>query len=151
MRSARPKVLHRIAGRSMLAHVLDAVGQAGASRVEVVVGPGRQDVAAEAAAVSQGAGTVEQTERLGTAHAVLRARAALEAGYDDVVVAYADTPLVTGDTFARLRGPLADGAAVTVLGFEADDPTGYGRLGGGAGQLVANPEERDATEAERRN
>ena len=150
MRSARPKVLHRIAGRSMLAHVLDAVGQAGASRVEVVVGPGRQDVAAEAAAVSQGAGTVEQTERLGTAHAVLRARAALEAGYDDVVVAYADTPLVTGDTFARLRGPLADGAAVTVLGFEADDPTGYGRLVVEAGQLVAIREERDATEAERR-
>ena len=150
MRSARPKVLHRIAGRSMLAHVLDAVGQAGASRVEVVVGPGRQDVAAEATAVSRGAGTVEQTDRLGTAHAVLRARAALEAGYDDVVVAYADTPLVTGDTFARLRGPLADGAAVTVLGFEADDPTGYGRLVVEAGQLVAIREERDATEAERR-
>ena len=150
MRSALPKVLHRVAGRSMLAHVLAAVGEAGATRIEVVVGPGRQDVAREAKAFAQGAGTVEQTDRLGTAHAVLQARGALSEGFDDVVVAFADTPLVAPETFARLRRPLADGAAVAVLGFEADDPTGYGRLIVRDGQLAAIREQRDASEEERR-
>src|SRR3712207_9176143 len=69
MRSARPKVLHEIAGRSMLAHVLEAVRGAGASRVAVVVGPERDDVATEARAVIAGADVFVQQERLGTAHA----------------------------------------------------------------------------------
>lgn len=150
MRSALPKVLHKIANRSMLAHVLSAVEGGGASRIEVVLGPGRQDVAREVAALAKGAGTVEQTDRLGTAHAVLHAREALQRPYDDVVVAYADTPLVGADTFARLRGPLSDGAAVTVLGFEAADPTGYGRLLVEDERLLAIREEREASAAERR-
>jgi bifunctional UDP-N-acetylglucosamine pyrophosphorylase/glucosamine-1-phosphate N-acetyltransferase len=150
MRSALPKVLHRIAGRSMLAHVLAAVERAGAERIEVVIGPGRPDVRKETEAFGAGAHTVEQTERLGTAHAVLQARDALAAGLDDVVVAYADTPLVSADTFARLRAPLAEGAAVAVLGFEAADPTGYGRLLTKGGDLVAIREERDASPEERR-
>jgi bifunctional UDP-N-acetylglucosamine pyrophosphorylase/glucosamine-1-phosphate N-acetyltransferase len=73
----------------------------------------------------------------------------LAAGADDVIVAYADTPLVTPSTFARLREPLADGAAVAVLGFEAADPAGYGRLVRRDGDLVAIREERDATPEER--
>ncbi len=150
MRSALPKVLHEIAGRSMLAHVLDAVGGAGASRIEVVVGPGREDVVREARAFSPGAGTVEQRERLGTAHAVLQARQALLEGCDDVVIAYADTPLVTRDTFAKLRRPLAEGAAVAVLGFEAADPAGYGRLLVEDGRLLAIREQRDASGEELR-
>ena len=76
MRSARPKVLHEIAGRSMLAHVLAAVAGAGATRVAVVVGPDRDDVAAEARAALPGVEIFVQRERLGTAHAVLSARAA---------------------------------------------------------------------------
>ena len=150
MRSARPKVLHGIAGRTMLAHVLAAVTAAGADRVEVVAGPGRDDVREETLLRRPDANVTVQAERLGTAHAVLTARAALEAGYDDVVVAYADTPLVTAETFANLRRPLADGAAVVVLGFEAADPTGYGRLLVEDGRLVAIREERDASDAERR-
>ncbi len=150
MRSGLPKVLHRIAGRSMLAHVLGAVAAAGATRVEVVVGPGREDVAREASAAHREAGVAVQVDRLGTAHAVLAARDALALAFDDVVIAYADTPLVTAETFARLRLPLADGAAVAVLGFEAADPTGYGRLVLDGGTLVAIREERDASEAERR-
>jgi bifunctional UDP-N-acetylglucosamine pyrophosphorylase/glucosamine-1-phosphate N-acetyltransferase len=149
MRSALPKVLHRIAGRSMLAHVLTAVQEAGATRVEVVVGPGRGDVANEAISLIPHAKTVEQRERLGTAHAVLQAREALREGLADVVVAYADTPLVSAATFARLRRPLADGAAVAVLGFEAADPTGYGRLLVEDGRLLAIREEREANETER--
>ncbi len=91
-----------------------------------------------------------QTERLGTAHAVLAARAALERGYDDVLIAFADTPLIRPETFAGLRAALADGAAVAALGFVAADPQGYGRLLLGAdGGLAAIREHKDATDAER--
>ena len=128
MKSARPKVLHEIAGRSMLGHVMAAIAAAGATREAVVVGPGRDDVGAEARRFVPDAEIFVQGERLGTAHAVLAARAALERGADDVVIAFADTPLVEPATFERLRAPLADGATVVVLGFEAADPTGYGRL-----------------------
>jgi len=149
MRSSKPKVLHKLAGRSMLGHVLAAVAAAGASRVAVVVGPDREDVAEEAKASSTEAAIFVQRDRLGTAHAVLSAREALAQPTDDVVVAFADTPLVTPETFARLRAPLSEGAAVAVLGFEAADPTGYGRLIMVDGQLSAIREQRDASEAER--
>ncbi len=149
MRSSVPKVLHRIAGRSMLAHVLHAVRAAGADRIAVVVGPNRDDVAAEARTVAPEAEVFVQSERLGTAHAVLAARRALERGADDVMVAFADTPLVTAETFSALRVPLAEGAALAVLGFEARTPTGYGRLIQGGGKLVAIREERDASPEER--
>ena len=150
MRSAQPKVLHEIAGRSMLAHVLAAVGAAGAGRVAVVIGPDRDDVAREAREVSPGAEVFVQQERLGTAHAVLAAESALRQGAEDVVVAFADTPLVEAATFAKLREPLADGVGIAVLGFEARDPTGYGRLIMEGDRLVAIREEQDATDAERR-
>ena len=150
MRSALPKVLHKIAGRSMLAHVLDSVREAGATRVAVVIGPDRDDVAAAVRETLPDAAIFVQAERRGTAHAVLAAREAIAAGADDVVVAYADTPLVTPGTFAALREPLAAGAAVAVLGFEAADPTGYGRLITAGDRLVAIREEGDASEAERR-
>ena len=149
MRSDLPKVLHPIAGRSMLAHVLAAVTKAGAGRLAVVVEPGRDDVA-EVVAEFPGAETFPQAERLGTAHAVLAARAALASGADDVVVAFGDTPLVTAETYARLRAPLAEGAAVAVLAFEARDPTGYGRVLVEDGRVTAIREEKDASAAERR-
>jgi len=150
MRSAKPKVLHEIAGRSMLAHVLALVGAAGAGRVAVVIGPDRDDVAREARKVSPGAEVFVQQERLGTAHAVLAAESALRQGAEDVVVAFADTPLVEAATFAKLREPLADGVGIAVLGFKARDPAGYGRLIMEGDRLVAIREERDATDAERR-
>jgi bifunctional UDP-N-acetylglucosamine pyrophosphorylase / glucosamine-1-phosphate N-acetyltransferase len=149
MKSARPKVLHEIAGRSMLAHVMAAVAEAGATRAAVVVGPGRDDVGAEARRVMPEAEIFVQGERLGTAHAVLAARQALERGADDVVIAFADTPLVGPTTFERLRAPLADGATVVVLGFEAADPAGYGRLLMDKRGLAAIREHKDASEEER--
>lgn len=149
MASSLPKVLHRVAGRSMLGHVLATAGEAGAGGLAVVVGPGREDVAAEARAAVPGVEIFVQAERRGTAHAVLAARTALERGYDDVVVMYGDTPLVEAGTIAALRAPLANGAAVTVLGFRPDDPTGYGRLLTEGGALVAIREEKDATPPER--
>ncbi len=149
MASRLPKVLHQIANRSMLHHVLETTRQAGASRVAVVVGPGREDVAAEALRVRPDAQVFVQEERLGTAHAVLAARAALEQPADDVLVLYADTPLLRPETLARLRAPLAEGAGVAVLGFRPADPTGYGRLLTEGDELVAIREEKDATSEER--
>jgi bifunctional UDP-N-acetylglucosamine pyrophosphorylase / glucosamine-1-phosphate N-acetyltransferase len=149
MRSKRPKVLHAIAGRSLLGHVLTALREAGADRIAVVAEPGREDVAREAQAMAPGARLYPQAERLGTAHAVLAARAALAEPVDDVVVAFGDTPLITGETLRRLRAPLAEGAAVAVLAFEAADPTGYGRVLTEGRRVLAIREHKDATEAER--
>jgi len=86
-----------------------------------------------------------QQERRGTAHAVLAARDAFAAGHDDLLVAFGDTPLISPATFQRLRGPLAQGAAVVVLGFRALDPTGYGRLVTEGDSLVAIREHADAS------
>ncbi len=150
MRSAKPKVLHEVAGRSMVAHVVAAVQAAGAERIALVVGPGRDDVAGVARKLAPDVDVYEQTERLGTAHAVLAARKALEQGFDDVLIAFADTPLIRPETFASLRAALADGAAVAALGFHAADPQGYGRLLlAPDGALTAIREHKDATEAER--
>jgi bifunctional UDP-N-acetylglucosamine pyrophosphorylase / glucosamine-1-phosphate N-acetyltransferase len=132
----------------MLGHVLTAIRQAGASRVAVVIGPGRNDVAREAGAILPDIEIFTQADRLGTAHAVLCAGAALEKPVDDVVIAFADTPLVGADTFERLRAPLAEGAAVVVLGFEAADPAGYGRLLVSDGKLLAIREHKDASAVE---
>lgn len=150
MRSRLPKVLHKVAGRSMLAHAVSAIRSAGMTRLAVVVGPDRADVAEEARKTVADALVFEQRDRLGTAHAVLAARPALEEGADEVIVAFGDTPLVTTESFARLRAAIASGAAVAVLGFEARDPTGYGRLVTEGGRLVAIREEKDATPEERR-
>jgi bifunctional UDP-N-acetylglucosamine pyrophosphorylase/glucosamine-1-phosphate N-acetyltransferase len=147
MRSLRPKALHAIGGRSLLAHTLDAVKKANA--IAVVVGPGQQAVAAEARAREPTADIFVQTERRGTAHAALAAGEAIARGFDDVLVAFADTPLVQSTTFARLRAAVADGAGVAVLGFRPADPTGYGRLVVAGGKLLAIREERDASDAER--
>jgi bifunctional UDP-N-acetylglucosamine pyrophosphorylase/glucosamine-1-phosphate N-acetyltransferase len=150
MKSALPKVLHRIAGRTMLAHALSAVREAGIEEVAIVVGPGRGDVAAEARRVFPSVSVHVQAERRGTAHAVLAAREALGKGHDDVLVLFADTPLIEPATLRHLRQALATGNAVVALGFEAKDPTGYGRLVRDTdGSLMAIREQRDASAAER--
>lgn len=149
MRSDIPKVLHKAAGRTLVGHALAGALEAGATALAVVVGPGREDVAAEARRLAPEASVHVQTERRGTAHAVLAAREAIARGFDDVLIVYGDTPLVRPETLARLRAPLAHGASVVVLGFEAEDPTGYGRLISQGQSLVAIREEKDASEEER--
>jgi bifunctional UDP-N-acetylglucosamine pyrophosphorylase/glucosamine-1-phosphate N-acetyltransferase len=149
MRSTRPKVLHAIGGETMLAHVLRAVAKAGGARVAVVIGPEQTAVAAEARRIVPDADIFEQSERRGTAHAVLAAKAALVKGADDILVLFGDTPLVAADVLMRLRGALAGGASVALLGFRPADPTGYGRLLMQGDELVAVREERDATPAEK--
>jgi bifunctional UDP-N-acetylglucosamine pyrophosphorylase/glucosamine-1-phosphate N-acetyltransferase len=150
MKSAEPKVLHKIAGQSMLAHVLATVSDANGD-VAVVVAPGMDAVAAEAQRVTPGARVFVQALQQGTADAVLAARPALDGHRGDVVVLYADTPLIRPETVARLRTALDAGANIAVLGFRAKDPTGYGRLlTDQKGTLSAIREEKDASEAERR-
>ncbi len=149
MRSSRPKVLHEVAGRSLLAHVLSAVSGSGATATAVVVGPQHDAVAAEAERTSPGVKIFVQRERLGTAHAVLAAKAALEKRADDVIIVYGDTPLIRQTTLERLREPLAQGVAVAVLAFRPSDPKGYGRLLTSGDELLAIREEADATPRER--
>jgi bifunctional UDP-N-acetylglucosamine pyrophosphorylase/glucosamine-1-phosphate N-acetyltransferase len=90
-----------------------------------------------------------QKERRGTAHAVLAAKAALAQGADDIVVVFGDTPLIQPQTLEKLRGAIADRAAVAVLGFKPADPSGYGRLVTQGTELLAIVEHADATEQER--
>ena len=150
MRSAIPKVLHGIAGRSMLAHVLAIARSAGAAsspwwwrRAWRPSGRGSQDGA--------GHRVFEQATQAGTGHAALAARPALERHKGDVIVLFADTPLVEPATLRRLVGALDAGAQIAALGFEAPDAEGYGRLiVGHDGVVQAIREDRDATEAERR-
>jgi len=150
MHSALPKVLHPIAGRSMLAHVLGAVRGAHAEACAVVVGPNAEAVADEARRVLSKADVFVQTERHGTAHAVLAARAAIKKGADDIVVVFGDTPLITADTLKRLRAAIDHHASVAVLGFRPANPTGYGRLITNGHRLVAIREEKDASDSERK-
>jgi bifunctional UDP-N-acetylglucosamine pyrophosphorylase / glucosamine-1-phosphate N-acetyltransferase len=149
MRSARPKVLHAIAGRSLLGHVLAAIDSAPGTGTAVVIGPDQEAVAKEVGRLAPGAGVFVQSERRGTAHAALAAREAIAEGYDDVLVVFTDTPLVRRETLGRLRGALAGGAAVAALGFRAVDPAGYGRMVVESGTLVAIREDRDASAQER--
>jgi bifunctional UDP-N-acetylglucosamine pyrophosphorylase/glucosamine-1-phosphate N-acetyltransferase len=148
MRTSRPKVLHEIGSAPLIAHVLNAVrGLGGAT--SVVVGPDAGALTAAIGELMPTAEVVVQHDRRGTADAVLAAKAAIARGFDDVLVLFADTPLVGTGTLRRLRAPLRDGAAVVVLGFQAADPTGYGRLIVDGERLLAIREEKEASAAER--
>src|SRR3954470_11038729 len=149
MRSSLPKVLHPVAGQPMLVHVLEAAPHGEGTSLAVVVGPDHSAVEADAKRLRPDSSTFVQRERLGTAHAVLAARDAIARGADDLLVAFGDTPLISAETFARMRAPLKNGAALAVLGFRAVDPTGYGRLLVESERLVAIRKQPDATPAER--
>lgn len=151
MHSDLPKVLHRIGGRSMLAHVLATAQEAGASRLALVVAPGMEAVRAEAKTIAPGIDVFEQTHQAGTADAVLAARPAIEAHRGDVTVLFADTPLIEVATLRKLTAALEAGAGIAALGFEPADATGYGRvIVDGEGRVTAIREHDDASEAERR-
>ncbi|MCV0396866.1 MAG: bifunctional UDP-N-acetylglucosamine diphosphorylase/glucosamine-1-phosphate N-acetyltransferase GlmU [Rhizobiaceae bacterium] len=143
MKSARPKVLHEIAGLPMICHVARAAAAAGGGDMAVVVGRGAEMVREALHDDGHDGHAFLQAERLGTAHAVLAARDALARGYDDVLVMFGDTPLLDTDALKACRAALADGVSVAVMGFRASDPAGYGRLIEKDGQLVAIREDRD--------
>lgn len=150
MKSAMPKVLHPIAGLPMLAHVIKAAEGAGETSLALVVGHGAEQVRNAAARFAPEADVYVQERRLGTAHAVLAARPAVERGADDVLVMFGDTPLVSADAMAAARAKLAQGAAVVVMGFRTNQPAGYGRLIEAGGRLIAIREERDCSDEERK-
>ena len=155
MKSALPKVLHPIGGLPMLGHVLKAAADGGAARTVVVVGPGAEAVGVFVEKTAPGVTIHVQAERFGTAHAVLAAEAAISEAIgageaDDVLVLYADTPLVTAATIQRVRAVLDEGSDLVFPGFRPANPTGYGRLIVNKGRVTAIREERDATDEERK-
>jgi len=150
MRSRMPKALHLLGGTSLLAHAMNAAIAAGTMDQAIVVGPDHGAVAEEGQRVAPKAQVFEQRERRGTAHAVLSARKAIAKGADDILVIFADTPLVRAETLSKLRKAIAEGAAVAVLGFKPANPHGYGRLLMRGNELVGIREERDATPDERK-
>ncbi|HUK10795.1 MAG TPA: bifunctional UDP-N-acetylglucosamine diphosphorylase/glucosamine-1-phosphate N-acetyltransferase GlmU [Stellaceae bacterium] len=148
MRSKRPKVLHEVAHRAMIGHVLDQLAELAPARTLVVIG---KDMAAVAGAVHP-AETVVQSPPLGTGHAVKVALDRLGGCTGSVLVVYGDAPLITAATLGALLAELrrAPGAAVAVLGMRPADPGPYGRLVLGAGgSLEAIVEARDASDAQR--
>ncbi|NDC58459.1 MAG: bifunctional UDP-N-acetylglucosamine diphosphorylase/glucosamine-1-phosphate N-acetyltransferase GlmU, partial [Alphaproteobacteria bacterium] len=150
MKSRTPKVLHKVGGRAMLDWAIDSAERLGCARIVVVVGTHAPEVRAHAEA-RLGAGAIAvQDPPLGTGHAVRAAEAALAGFAGDVVVTYADAPLVRPETIAELFALREAGAGIAVLGFEAADPTGYGRLmRDESGALLRIVEHKDATEGER--
>ena len=150
MRSPTPKVLHAVAGRAMLDHAVDTVRAAGCETVVVVVGDHSPQVRAHAVKRLGEGAVALQDPPLGTGHAVLAAKEALTGFVGDVLVTYADGPLLTADAVAPLFALRAAGADVAVLGFEAKVPGGYGRLLlSGADGLAGIVEAKDASVEQR--
>ncbi|MCI4665865.1 MAG: bifunctional UDP-N-acetylglucosamine diphosphorylase/glucosamine-1-phosphate N-acetyltransferase GlmU [Neomegalonema sp.] len=146
MKSDLPKVLHPVAGLPMLGHVIRVAETRQPERLAVVVGHQSETVSAAVAKLRPGAATPLQEPQLGTAHAVQQAREALDGFHGDVFILYGDTPLIRAETLEAMAAARAEGAAVVVLGFEAADPTGYGRLITGIdGSLERIVEHKDAT------
>jgi bifunctional UDP-N-acetylglucosamine pyrophosphorylase/glucosamine-1-phosphate N-acetyltransferase len=148
MKSVLPKVLHRIAGRPMLGHVLAVARALQAERVVVVTAPDAAPV--EALAKEWGATTAVQDCQLGTGHAVLAARPALGDFDGNLLVLFGDAPLLTAATLGRLTAWLNEGADIAALGFDASDPTGYGRMITDGDSLIRIVEQKDASAEERK-
>ncbi|MFZ5608599.1 MAG: bifunctional UDP-N-acetylglucosamine diphosphorylase/glucosamine-1-phosphate N-acetyltransferase GlmU [Pseudomonadota bacterium] len=149
MKSRRHKVLHPLAGRPMLDHVLASLDCLGIDRRVLVVGDKREQFTAYGERLC----IALQEPQLGTGHAAMQARQALADFAGVALILYGDVPLITPDTLARLTAAVADGPedrALAVLGFKAADPGAYGRLVVGPGDsLMAIVEYKDATSSER--
>ncbi|WP_276118349.1 bifunctional UDP-N-acetylglucosamine diphosphorylase/glucosamine-1-phosphate N-acetyltransferase GlmU [Pararhizobium qamdonense] len=150
MKSSMSKVLHPVAGRPMIAHVVESLVNASIASVALVLGRDADAVQSAAARSDIDMSAFLQTERLGTGHAVLAAKDAIAKGYDDILVVFGDTPLITAAPLLAARQGLADGNDVVVIGFHTADPSGYGRLLIDNGALVAIREQKDATEDEKK-
>ncbi|WP_206185276.1 bifunctional UDP-N-acetylglucosamine diphosphorylase/glucosamine-1-phosphate N-acetyltransferase GlmU [Sphingosinicella sp. CPCC 101087] len=150
MQSDVHKVLHPIAGRAMLDHLMGVLEGLGPARKIVVVGSGREQV--EGLVEARGGETVVQDRQLGTAHAVLQAEPCLADFDGDVLILYGDTPLIEAETMGRMLERLhaGDRPAAVVVGFRPKDPLQYGRiLARGDGTIEKMVEYKDATPEER--
>ncbi len=148
MKSARHKVLHEIAGRPMIEHLLASLEELSPARTVVVVGQGREQVEAQLAGRAE---IAVQQEQLGTGHAVRQAEQALAGFEGDVLVLYGDVPFVRSETMRamldRLQGE--DEPQAVVLGFQPSDPLQYGRIIADQDRIAKMVEHKDATEEER--
>lgn len=149
MKSETHKVLHPIGGRPMLLHLMASVNDIAPERTVVVVGARREQV--ETAVAGTGAVVVTQEPQLGTAHAVLQAKAALADFDGDILVLYGDVPFIESATMRLMLAKLnsAEAPAAVVLGFRAADPGAYGRIDADDGLIRKMVEFKDASPAER--
>jgi bifunctional UDP-N-acetylglucosamine pyrophosphorylase / glucosamine-1-phosphate N-acetyltransferase len=147
MTSGLHKVLHPIAAKPMVLHLLDSLAALSPQHIVVVVGAGRDQV--EAAVVPFGVKVAVQSLQLGTGHAVLQAHDTLAGFAGDILILYGDCPLVTGATLQRLQAALTGDVAAVVLGFRPADPGAYGRVIAADGQVRKMVEAKDASPAER--
>jgi bifunctional UDP-N-acetylglucosamine pyrophosphorylase / glucosamine-1-phosphate N-acetyltransferase len=151
MKSALPKVLHQAAGRSLLGHVLAAAAGLSPKRAVVVVGPDMDAVGVEAQSYFPGCNIAVQQERKGTAHAVSMAKDSLAGFSGTILVLYADVPLIQTVSIKSLAAKVDTDTAAAVLGFEAVDPHGYGRLfKTKSGSIGAIREELDTSPLEKK-
>jgi len=149
MKSELPKVLHKVGGRAMLHHVMALSGELTPDRMVVVVGTKSEMVAQAAHDFEPKVQTVLQDPPLGTAHAVSASLECLNGFAGDVIVLYADTPLISRETLNDLLTQRRTGHSVVVLGFDAKDPGAYGRLITGDGdELLRIVEAKDASPLE---
>ena len=156
MKSATPKVLHRLAGRSLLQHVLEAAARVGADRTVVITGHGADEV--EAACAGSGAVFARQMPQLGTGHAIQQAVPWLDDEHGITLILNGDVPLIRAETAAALV-QACGGAKLALLTIELADATGYGRIvrgpAGGAAEAAAGQavqaivEHKDASAAQR--
>ena len=146
MKSSRPKVMHRLAGKPMLQHVVDASAALGPDQIIVVVGHNSQQVREHMK--DQNLRFIEQHEQLGTGHAVAQCLGEYNEG-NDLLVLYGDVPMVTSETLQRLHRDAGE-SAVNILSFMPENPQGYGRvIRSDNGSIEAIVEEKDATEEQK--
>jgi bifunctional UDP-N-acetylglucosamine pyrophosphorylase / glucosamine-1-phosphate N-acetyltransferase len=147
MKSDRPKVLHLLAGKPMVQHVIDASLSLNPEQLVMVVGHKAEQIESQLA--GQSLSYVYQTEQLGTGHAVAQCISVVTPG-NDLLVLFADVPLIRPETLQSFVSD-AQSSAVNVLSFKAQNPFGYGRIvRNDLGSVVAIVEEKDATESERK-
>ena len=150
MRSATPKVLHPVGGMPIVGHVARAAREAGSTRIALVTGPGHDAIRKSVSAMHPDIVHFEQPVARGTAHAAAMARDLFDKATGYIAVVYGDHPLLRGINFRAVLDRLDAGLDVAILGFEPEDPTGYGRFITDGDTLLAIREHKDATEDERR-
>lgn len=148
MKSKLPKVLHKVQGRTMVDHVIDAAERAGAGDICVVVGHGAQEV--KEALKDRNVKFALQEKQLGTGHAVMQAGDFIEEGAD-ILVLYGDTPLITPETIGKLLDfHEKEGNSISIISAMVDDPAGYGHIiRNEKGEFLKNVEHKDASDEEK--
>lgn len=150
MNSSKSKVLHEVAGKPIISHIVDTTIDAKVDHVAIIVGRDAERVEQTALMSGGSISTHKQHTRNGTAKAVLCAREQIEKSFDHVLCLVGDIPLLSAHILTSLRQKLTDGADVVVAGFEAQDPYGYGRMIMKGDQLVAIVEDKETDDAQKK-